>query len=123
MVVMSQHDIAREFFDTYTRALLARDAKAIASHYAVPALIVFPQQLIAVSDVVQTEGFFTSAFSQYEAVSVAQASVEVAAATSHSIWADVAWDYQGGAPNERNMYQLVRDGDAWKIAVLTPLEL
>ena len=119
---MSQSAIAREFFDAYTRALLARDARTIASHYAVPALIVFPQQLIAVSEAKQTEDFFTSAFSQYKDVSVAQATVEVVAATSDSIWSAVSWDYQGGAPNERNMYQLVRSGDTWKIAVLTPLD-
>lgn len=46
-----------------------------------------------------------------------------AASTGHSIWADVTWKYQGGAPDERNMYQLVRTDAGWKIAVLTPLEL
>lgn len=41
---------------------------------------------------------------------------------THSIWVDVTWTYHGGAPDERNMYQLVRTDEGWKIAVLTPLE-
>lgn len=48
--------------------------------------------------------------------------MEVVAATSHSIWADVAWNHHGGASDERLMYQLVRSGEDWKIAVLTPLD-
>ena len=47
---MSEYNIARKFFDGYTRALLDRDAKAISDFYAVPALIEFPEQAIAVSD-------------------------------------------------------------------------
>lgn len=87
-----------------------------------PALIEFPELAIAVSDSNQTEEFFAGAFDQYEGVRVTRAVVEVVAATSHSIWADVTWNHQGGAPNERNMYQLIRTGDDWKIAVLTPLD-
>ena len=119
---MSAYNIAREFFDGYTRALLDRDAKAISDFYAVPALIEFPEQAIAVSDANQTEEFFAGAFDQYEGVRVTRAVVEVVAATSHSIWADVTWNHHSGAPNERNMYQLIRTGDDWKIAVLTPLD-
>ena len=119
---MSEYSIARKFFDAYTRALLARDAKAIAEHYAVPALIEFPEQAIAVSGADQTEEFFAGAFGQYEGVSATEAAVEVVAATSHSIWADVAWNHHGGASDERLMYQLVRSGEDWKIAVLTPLD-
>lgn len=87
-----------------------------------PALIEFPEQAIAVSDANQTEEFFAGAFDQYEGVTTTDAIVEVVAATSHSIWADVTWDHHSGAPNERNMYQLIRAGDDWKIAVLTPLD-
>lgn len=72
---MAGDAVAREFFDTCTRALLDRDAAA-AAHYAVPALIEFPDQRIAVSD----------------------------------------------AARERNLYQLVRTGDGWRIAVLTPMQ-
>lgn len=118
---MDHHIIAREFFDAYTSALLARDAKAIAGHYAVPALIAFPERIIAVTDASETDEFFAGAFGQYEGVSTTEAAVEVVAATEHSIWADVAWNHHGGAPDERNMYQLVRGGEGWKIAVLTPL--
>ena len=121
--IHDNHDImARDFFDSYTRALLDRDAKAIAGHYAVPALIEFPDQAIAVSDARQTEEFFAGAFGQYEGVSRTDAAVEVVAATGHSIWADVSWHHHGGAPDERSMYQLVRNGDKWTIAVLTPLD-
>lgn len=119
---MSEYNIARKFFDGYTRALLDRDAKTISDFYAVPALIEFPEQAIAVSDANQTEEFFAGAFGQYEGVTVTEAVVEIVAATSHSIWADVTWNHHGGAPNERNMYQLIRTGDDWKIAVLTPLD-
>ncbi len=59
---------------------------------------------------------------QYEGVSTTDAAVEVVAATEHSIWADATWNHHGGAPDERNMYQLVRGGEGWKIAVLTPLD-
>ncbi|MFC7622360.1 hypothetical protein [Microlunatus sp. GCM10028923] len=119
---MNDNSIAREFFDTYARALLDRDAHAVAELYAVPALIEFPDQAIAVSDAGQTAEFFAGAFGQYSEVTDADAAVTVVAATSHSIWADVAWDHHGGAPDERNMYQLVRTGEGWRIAVLTPLE-
>ena len=117
------HDIiSREFFDSYTRALLDRDAKAIAEHYAVPALIEFPEQAIAVSDARQTEEFFAGAFGQYEGVSRSDAAMEVVAATGHSIWADVTWTHDAGIPSEHFIYQLVRDSESWKIAVLTPLD-
>lgn len=119
---MPANTVAQEFFDAYTRALLERDAKALAEHYAVPALIEFPGRRIIVSNARQTEEFFTGAFGQYEGVSAADAAVEIVAATGHSIWADVTWNHHGDAPNERNMYQLVRTGEGWKIAVLTPLD-
>ena len=61
-------DKAAEFFDSYAGALLARNEKAIARMYAVPSLILFPGQAIAVSDVHQTEEFFASSWSQYEGV-------------------------------------------------------
>ena len=117
------NDVHTEFFDTYTRALIDRDAAAIADHYAVPALIEFPGQRISVTDASQTESFFAGAFDQYEAVTDVDAVVSVIASTEHSIWADVTWRYHGGAPDERNMYQLVQTDDGWKIAVLTPLTL
>lgn len=117
------NDVCTEFFDTYIRALLDRDASAISDHYAVPAQIEFPGQRIAVTDGSQTAEFFAGAFEQYEAVTDIDVTVDVVAETGHSIWADVAWDYHGGAPDERNMYQLVRTGDGWKIGVLTPLTL
>lgn len=119
---MSPDAIARTFFDTYARALLDRDARAVAEHYAVPALIEFPGHAIAVSDAAQTEEFFAGAFAQYEGVSDADVAVSVVAATRHCLWADVTWNHHGGAPDERNMYQLVDTEDGWRIAVLTPLD-
>lgn len=116
-------EVHTQFFDAYTRALLDRDAAAIADHYAVPALIEFPGQRILVTDAEQTKSFFESAFEQYEKVTDVDVVATVAASTGHSIWADVTWKYQGGAPDERNMYQLVCTDAGWKIAVLTPLEL
>ncbi|WP_166969255.1 Cif family virulence factor [Brevibacterium atlanticum] len=117
------NEVHTEFFATYTHALLDRDAAAIADHYAVPALIEFPGQRILVTDARQTEDFFAGAFGQYAEVAQADADITVAAKTDHSIWADVTWHYHGGAPDERNMYQLVRADEGWKIAVLTPLVL
>lgn len=119
--VMSANTTPQEFFDTYTRALLDRDAAAIADLYAVPALILFPEQAIAVSDSRQTEEFFTAAFGQYEGVSEARADVDVVAETGHSRWADVTW-FHDGTRAERLIYQLVRSAGDWKIAVLTPLD-
>ena len=119
---MTNSTIAQQFFDSYTRALLDRDAKAIAEHYAVPALIEFPDHPIAVSDVSQTEQFFSGAFGQYDGVSTTHATIKVVAETGHSIWADVTWTHDAGVPSERLLYQLVRDSESWKIAVLTPLD-
>lgn len=116
-------EVHTTFFGTYSRALLNRDAAAIADHYAVPAQIEFPDQRITVTDAKQTEEFFAGAFGQYADVTDADAAIEVVARTGHSIWADVTWRYHGAAPDERNMYQLVRISERWKIAVLTPLRL
>ena len=98
---MTNSTITQQFFDSYTRALLDRDAKAIAEHYAVPALIEFPDHPIAVSDVSQTEQFFSGAFGQYEAVSTTHATIKIVVETGHSIWVDVTWTHDAGAPSER----------------------
>ena len=119
---MTNSTIAQQFFDSYTRALLDRDAKAIAEHYAVPALIEFPDHPIAVSEASQTEQFFSGAFGQYDGVSTTHATIKVVAETGHSIWADVTWTHDAGVPSERLLYQLVRSGSDWRIAVLTPLD-
>ncbi len=116
------HTIAQTFFDTYAAALLDRDADAIADHYAVPALIEFPEASIPVTSHEQTAAFFAQAFGQYADVTSAEASITIAATGPHSIWADVAWDHGGAAPDERNMYQLTRRDGVWRIAVLTPLD-
>ena len=99
-----------QFFDDYAAALLARDEHAIAAMYAVPSLILFPGQSIAVSDAAQTAQFFASAWGQYA----------VLAEAPGSVWADVTWMH-GGVPRERFTYQLVGTDDAWQIAVLTPM--
>src|SRR5699024_2970456 len=115
------NDVHTEFFDTYARALIDRDAAAIADHYAVPALIEFPGPRSSRSDAAQTASVVADVSGHYEAVTEVDAAVSVIASTGHSIWADVTWRYHGGAPDERNMYQLVQTDDGWKIAVLTPL--
>ncbi len=119
---MTNSTIAQQFFDSYTRALLDRDAKAIAEHYAVPALIEFPDHPIAVSEASQTEQFFSGAFGQYEGVSTTHATIRIVAETGHSIWTDVTWTHDAGVPSERLLYQLVRSSSDWRIAVLTPLD-
>ena len=109
-----------EFFDRYTRALMARNEKRVATLYAVPGLILFPGQAIAVSDQVQTEQFFASAWGQYEGVTETHTDLAVVAEAPGTVWVDVTWNHVG-APPERLMYQLVETGGTWKIAVLTPL--
>ncbi|GAB2677847.1 hypothetical protein [Kribbella swartbergensis] len=113
---------ADQFFDDYAAALLARDEKRMAKLYAVPGLILFPGQPIPVTSEEQTEQFFAASWAQYDGVDTADRTVEVMASTPASIWADVTWSY-GGRPRERFCYQLVNDTEAWKIAVLTPLDL
>ena len=119
---MTHNAVAEQFFNSYTRALLDRNAGAIAEHYAVPALIEFPEHPIAVSSASQTEQFFAGAFSQYEGVTTTHAAVKVVASTVHSIWVDVTWTHSPSRQEERFLYQLVRDSESWKIAVLTPLD-
>ena len=119
---MTDADTARTFFDGYTRALLDRDAAAIAGHYAVPALILFPGQSIVVTQAAQTEDFFAGSFAQYDGVSRAHAELAVLAGTEHSLWVDVTW-FHDGAAAERFVYQLVRNAENWAIAVLTPRPL
>lgn len=119
---MTHNAVAEQFFNSYTRALLDRNAGAIAEHYAVPALIEFPEHPIAVSSASQTEQFFAGAFSQYEGVTTTHAAVKVVASTGHSIWVDVTWTHSPSRQEERFLYQLVRDSESWKIAVLTPLD-
>lgn len=114
--------IAREFFARYAQALVARDAEAIADLYAVPALILFPDRSLVVSERTQTRDFFAANWSGYEGVQEADPEVRVVAQTHHSIWADVTWSY-GGKPQERYIYQLLAGPDGWRIAVLTPMEL
>lgn len=88
--------------------------------YAIPGLILFPGTSIAVSDRTQTEQFFTASFGQYEGVSEVDHELTINAKSSHSVWADVTWSYDG-RPRERFCYQLVGTDDL-QIAVLTPLE-
>lgn len=115
--------VTESFFKSYTRALLKRDAAAVAAHYAVPGLIEFPDAVIPVAHRDQTERFFKEAFSQYLNVTHADPAITIAACGVHSIWADVRWDHHGGAPDERNMYQLTYHEGSWRIATLTPLDL
>ncbi|MFD9950320.1 hypothetical protein ACFWYW_18270 [Nonomuraea sp. NPDC059023] len=117
---MTDNDLVLDFFHRYSRALLARDEKAVAGMYAVPALILFPGQSVAVSDAKQTEEFFAGAWSQYDGVEDTTTDITVVAETAHSIWADVTWHHGNGA-RERLMYQLIDAGSRWKIATLTPL--
>ena len=122
MTDASNSDKAHQFFERYAAALLARDEKAIAAMYAVPALILFPGRSIPVSDARQTEAFFASAWSQYEGVDAVEKQVAVMGEAPHSLWVDVTWSY-GGKPQERFCYQLVAGTNGYQIAVLTPMAL
>lgn len=112
--------IAHDFFERYAAALLARDEKAIAGMYAVPSLILFPGQSMAVTDASQTEQFFAASWGQYEGVDAVDKQLTVMAEAPASLWVDVTWSY-GGRPRERFCYQLVPGPDGHQIAVLTPM--
>jgi hypothetical protein len=113
--------VTHEFFDRYAAALLARDEKAVARLYAVPALILFPGRPVVVTDARQTEEFFASAWGQYDGVDEVDKEVRILAQAPASVWADVTWSFHG-TRQERMCYQLVPGPDGLQIAVLTPLE-
>jgi hypothetical protein len=110
------------FFDRYAAALLARDEQAVANLYAVPSLILFPGNVIVVTDEAQTASFFASSWAQYEGIDAMDRTETIMAEAPHSIWVDVTWTF-GGQPRERFCYQLVAGDQSNLIAVLTPLEL
>lgn len=109
---------AKAFFDAYARALLDRDERAIARMYAVPSLILFPGQALAVSEAAQTAEFFAANWVQYEGVQEASPEITIMGAGAASIWADVSWSFDG-AVRERFCYQLVPADTGHQIAVLT----
>ncbi|MEJ2862717.1 hypothetical protein [Actinomycetospora flava] len=115
-------DTVESFFARYAEALLARDEQAVADLYAVPALVLFPGQAIAVSDRAQTAAFFASSWSQYEGIDAADPTITVMGEGPVGVWADVTWDH-GHGPAERFCYQLVAGEDGYRIAVLTLLDL
>lgn len=116
----SPNPAVEEFFERYTAALLARDAEAVASLYAVPSLIVFPGRSIAVSDPKQTEEFFASSWAQYDGVLTVEKTLVIMGSGPSTVWADVTWTYPGGV-GEHFCYQLVDGADGLQIAVLTLL--
>lgn len=116
------HTAVNGFFTQYAKALLARDAKAIARLYAIPSLIVFPGNSIVVSDPGQTESFLASSWGQYEGIHEIDQQVSVLAEAPAGVWADVTWSYSR-RPQERFCYQLVPADEGYQIAVLTPLEI
>lgn len=111
-----------DFFARYAQALLDRDAETIADMYAVPALIAFPRQSIAVSERSQTRDFFAANWSGYDGIHDADPRVRIVASSEHSLWVDVTWSYDG-QPRERYIYQLLGGAAEWQIGVLTPLDL
>ena len=108
-----------EFFDRYAAALLARDEATIAALYAVPSLILFPAQAVAVSDAKQTEQFFAASWSHYEGIDAIDKTISVVLEGPGTVWADVTWSY--GSARERFCYQLVDRPNGLQIAVLTLL--
>lgn len=116
---MNRSDVEK-FFDDYRKALLARDAHAVASLYMVPCLIVSPGTPLAVTDAQQTVDFFASGWGQYDGIDELDATTTILAEAPGSLWVDVTWSY-GGAPQERFCYQLVPGDGGHQIAVLTPM--
>jgi hypothetical protein len=120
--MMQTTDKANQFFERYAAALLARDETAMIGMYAIPSLILFPGNSIAVSDARQTEEFFAASWEQYEGVDSVDQQVVIMAEAPGSVWANVTWSFQG-QPRERFCYQLIEGADGYQIAVLTPMEL
>ena len=116
------HEKTTRFFDRYASALLARDEAAVATLYAVPSLILFPGQSIAVSATEQTEQFLASSWSQYDGVDSAEPEISIMGEAPGSVWADVTWRYDGLA-RERFCYQLIEGDQGTQIAVLTLMTL
>lgn len=112
---------AQQFFERYAAALIARDEQAVARMYAVPSLILFPGQSIAVNDAKQTEEFFASSWSQYDGVDAVDMQLAVMGEAPGSLWVDVTWSYDG-QPRERFCYQLIESTEGYQIAVLTPMQ-
>lgn len=110
----------REFFDRYAAALVARDENAIADLYAVPSLILFPGQPVAVSDPQQTREVFAAGWSQYAGVESMDSTISVIKQGPGTVWVEVTWSYAGGG--EHFCYQLVERPAGLQIAVLTLLE-
>jgi ketosteroid isomerase-like protein len=110
-----------EFFERYQAALLARDAAAVARMYAVPGLILFPGNAIAVTDRSQTEAFFATTWQQYEGIEEVDKDLVILAEAPGSVWVDLRWRY-GSGRGERFCYQLFLTAAGYQIAVLTPLE-
>lgn len=108
------------FFDRYADALLARDTQAMGRMYAVPSLVLFPGRTLLVTNARQTEEFFASAWDQYEGVDAVAKQLVIMGEAPGSVWADVTWSY-GGRARERFCYQLVEEGEEYRIAVLTPM--
>jgi hypothetical protein len=112
-------DTTTEFFDRYAAALLARDEAGIAALYAVPSLILFPGQPVAVSDPKQTEQFFAASWAEYDGVDTIDKTVLTVMDGPGTAWADVTWTY--GSAREHFCYQLVERPTGLQIAVLTLL--
>jgi hypothetical protein len=109
-----------KFFARYSAALLSRDATAMGDLYAVPALILFPGNVVLVTDRRQTEEFFASAWPQYEGVDSVRRDTTIMGAAPGSVWADVTWSFDARPP-ERFCYQLIGGEHGYRIAVLTPM--
>jgi hypothetical protein len=113
---------SRHAGDARFRSLCGRAAappqKGDRDHVRGPALIVFPGQLIAVSDASQTEEFFASTWSQYEGVDAADPQILIMGEAPGTVWADVTCFY-GGRAQERFCYQLVAGPQNTASSVLT----
>lgn len=115
----STSDTTTEFFGRYAAALLARDEAGIAALYAIPSLILFPGQAIAVSAAEQTKEFFAASWTHYEGVGTIDRTITLMGQGPGTVWADVTWSY--GNAREHFCYQLVERPHGWQIAVLTLL--
>lgn len=113
------------FFAEYGQALGSRDAKAIASHWGTPSLVVSDEGPIAVASAGQVEQFFSSSMQQYAGVAEAKANIEQINELSENVVAvEIAWQHKDDRGSvvggEKGHYMLSRQNGQLLIFVYVP---
>jgi ketosteroid isomerase-like protein len=121
---VSRSDV-EAFFAAYAAALGARDAKAIAGHWGVPALVLSDQGALAVSAAAETEAFFAASMDQYRDAASAHPTLKHLGHLGEAVVAcEIVWEHRDkfGEPigGEQGHYMLRRGEDGLRIHVYSP---